>query len=79
MIPREGGKDLSYNQFVPENSEYIKHTVALSNPKDFTVYVEAKGGYYSVHYEIKDGASYFFYYVVSSEPYNHIMGTEIQN
>lgn len=75
MIPSEGGVGLVYGEFFPD-SGYLDYTVALSNPKDFMIYVEAQAGNFSVKYEIEDGASYSFYYV-ASDVYHHIAGTKL--
>lgn len=78
MIPSEGGTNLSYSEFVPADDSYIEHVVSLSDPKDFTIYVESSKGDFSAKYEIEDGAYYSFYYVASDE-YDHVMGTKIEN
>ncbi len=75
MVPSEGGVGLKYGDFFP-TSGYLDYTVNLSNPKDFTIYVEAPAGNFSAKYEIENGASYSFYYVASGF-YNHIEGTKL--
>ena len=72
----EGAVGLQQNNFFPADS-YIEHTVSLSNPEDFKIYVESESGIYdSASWPIKDGAYYNFNYIQIGGEFHHIEGVE---